>query len=281
MMMRVTVVCLFVASGVSAQGTKAPQEAQASLAAAAFQAPGLDVMRLNHFFDAARVGLKTLILPPQAPAQPSKPNPDAFIAPAARAIEPTRPLVVDVPAASPAYRRAFSQLLAVPTQTDRYDDIILRAAYKHHLDARLLKAIIAAESSFSIAALSPKGAHGLMQLMPATARYMGFDPKNLRDPEQNIAAGAAYMAELFSIAWRKYKLKGVRFHDVPQWLLQRVIAAYNAGPRFLFHDRFYPESRAYVRKVLLFYRSAVTDLRRNKRPVAQQPTLSLPAAALN
>jgi soluble lytic murein transglycosylase-like protein len=118
-----------------------------------------------------------------------------------------------------------------------------------------------------------------MQLMPQTAAYMGVDPAKLKDPEQNIAAGAAYLSYLFQTAWKRYKLKGVRFHDVPQWLVQRIIAAYNAGPRFLFRDDFYAESRAYVRKVLLFYQSQVTDLRR--RPQPAHPALALPSAALN
>lgn len=273
------IAALLVTVQAQAQGSKQSKaQAQASLAAAAFQAPGLDVARMSQLFDAARSGLRSLAAP--MPRQARQATVPSFIAPAHRVVEPTRPLVVAVPPASPAYRRTFSQLLQRPAHTDQYDDLILKAAYKHHLDARLLKAIIAAESSFSLKALSPKGAQGLMQLMPATAREMGTDPSKLRDPEHNIAAGAAYMANLFQAAWRKYKLKGVRYHDVPQWLVQRIIAAYNAGPRFLFRDGFYPETRAYVRKVLLFYQSAVTDLRRPKRR-SDYSSLSLPAAALN
>lgn len=280
--MRFILMSLLLGTGVRAGAATDQQEAAPALAAASLQAPGLDVARLNHFFDAARSGLRGLVDPPAGIQMPKKPeNPAAFISPAIRTLPARRPLVVRVPPVSPAYRRTFNQLLTRPLHTDQYDDAILENAQKQHLDARLMKAIVAAESSFSPKALSPRGALGLMQLMPSTAREMGIDASHLREPAYNIAAGAAYMAWLFKTAWRKYKLKGVRYHDVPQWLIQRIIAAYNAGPRFLFRDDFYPETRAYVRKVLLFYQSAVTDLRRPSRAAAEQPAPSLPEAALN
>ena len=67
---------------------------------------------------------------------------------------------------------------------------------------------------------------------------------------------------LFRAAWRIFNLKGVRYTDAPMWVVQRVIAAYHAGPRFLTKRTLYPSTRAYVRKVVLFYHSKVTDLRR-------------------
>jgi soluble lytic murein transglycosylase-like protein len=110
-----------------------------------------------------------------------------------------------------------------------------------------------------------------MQLMPRTARMfirLPWKGRGLVDPEANISAGVGYLAELFTAAWRRYKLKGVRFHDAPPWLLQRIIAAYNAGPKFLFRRHFYKQTRDYVRKVMRFHQSKVADIR---RPVEEAP----------
>jgi soluble lytic murein transglycosylase-like protein len=170
--------------------------------------------------------------------------------------------------------------LASPEVTDRYDELILKYAELYHLDARLLKSIIAAESEFAFRVVSPRGAQGLMQVMPRTAAEFGIPPDRLYEPEFNIAAGAAYVAELFRIAWRRFKLKGVRYRDAPLWLKQRIIAAYNAGPRFLFRDGgWYRQTRDYVRKVLLFYDSAVTDFRRPASTLSVGPRLAASPSA--
>lgn len=181
------------------------------------------------------------------------------------------PLVVPTPKATRAYRRTFRILRRNLKKTDRYDHIILKHASARGLDPRLLKAIIAAESEFTTTALSPAGARGLMQLMPRTAEEMGVPSRLLTDPEHNIKAGAAYIEHLYQRAWRRYKLKGVRYQDAPTWVVQRVIAAYNAGPRFLYRDRWYRQTRLYVRKVLLFYQSDVTDIRRQPEPRKDLP----------
>ncbi|HEX9593813.1 MAG TPA: lytic transglycosylase domain-containing protein [bacterium] len=87
-----------------------------------------------------------------------------------------------------------------------------RAATATGIDAELLHAVIAVESSYEPSARSPKGALGLMQLMPATATALGVvDPL---DPEENILAGAQYLRRLWD-----------RFGD-----LNLALAAYNAGP---------------------------------------------------
>lgn len=268
----------------AAQGRQAAQSPTAELAEASLQAPGLEY-GLSRVFDAARSGLSgasaVWIRPgaarlAAAPAQPAKPKLSVM----ARKMPD---LVVPMPVVTPVYKHTFDVLLAHPQVTDRYDDLILKYAYKYHLDARLLKSVIAAESEFFIGAVSPRGAHGLMQVMPSTAREFGVSASDLLTPEGAIEAGSAYLAKLFEVAWQKYKLEGVRYHDVPLWLKQRIIAAYNAGPRFLFSSRFYPQTRSYVTKVLLFYRSHVTDVRRPSHPASEYPTLGLPesAAALN
>lgn len=153
---------------------------------------------------------------------------------------------------------AFS---ASPKKTDRYDEIILRHCRRYRLDPRLVKAIIAVESEFSNRALSPKGARGLMQLMPATARGMGVAPGRLGEPEENIRAGTAYLATLFVAASRRYRLKGVHSKDTPDWVRRRVIAAYNFGPRAFGAKRHPGETRRYVQRVMMRYGSSVTLLR--------------------
>ncbi len=118
--------------------------------------------------------------------------------------------------------------------------LIRAAARKHRVPAAFVKSIVAAESNFDCAAISPKGAVGLMQLMPATAQLFGADPTV---PEQNVDAGTRYLRLLLD----KYH----KYRDC----MRRVIAAYNAGPGVV--DRFhdvppYPETRVYVARVLAF-----------------------------
>jgi len=170
------------------------------------------------------------------------------------------PFVVEIPVVPPApFARTFNRLLA-RGETRRYDELIRADAVERGLDPRLVKSVIAAESEFSTHAKSPAGALGLMQVMPVTAGSVGVDEASLFDPAANIRAGTAYLAKLFERAWQRYHLKGVEYGKAPAWLIQRIVAAYNAGPRFLARRRLYRQTREYVKRVLLFYRSAVTAL---------------------
>jgi soluble lytic murein transglycosylase-like protein len=170
------------------------------------------------------------------------------------------PFALSVPAVPPApYARTFRRLRAGP-RTSGYDALIRAHARRHGLDPRLVKAVIAGESEFAKRAISRAGARGLMQVMPATARELGVSADELYSPSANIRAGTAYLAHLFARAWKRYHLKGVDYRKAPQWVLQRILAAYNAGPRFLARRRLFRQTRHYVAKVLLFYRSAVTEL---------------------
>jgi soluble lytic murein transglycosylase-like protein len=119
---------------------------------------------------------------------------------------------------------------------------IQAAAKKHQVPAAFVKSIVAAESNFDCQAISPKGAIGLMQLMPETAEAYGVDPKV---PEQNIDGGTRYLRVLMD----KYH----RYRDS----MKCVIAAYNAGPGVV--DRYrgvppYRETRKYVTRVLTYFR---------------------------
>lgn len=88
-----------------------------------------------------------------------------------------------------------------------------RASLQHQVDTKLLRGVIEQESGFHACAVSPKGAKGLMQLMPATLEQ--FKVEDAFDPEQNIEAGASFLAQLLE------KYKGD---------LKLALAAYNAGP---------------------------------------------------
>jgi len=112
------------------------------------------------------------------------------------------------------------------------------------IDPALLGAIARVESSGNPVAVSPAGAEGLMQLMPATARRFGVrDPF---DPVENVLGAARYLAYLS----RRTDAEGARYH------LPAVLAAYNAGERAVVADEVpesIPETRRYVRKVLIDY----------------------------
>ena len=260
--------------GVFAALTAAPavsQEPQTALSARgsqmalAFPASGLAAAsRLNQIFDsaAARQALSgpTVAAPRMSERAPSSTPAEGDQRPAAARLH--QDLVVPIPVETPAYRRTFKILLAEPDKTDRYDELIIKYARLFHLDARFLKSIMAAESEFDVKAVSPAGARGLMQVMPTTSEQMGVSAGSLNDPDSGIKAGAAYIQQLFKTAWRLFHLQGVRYTDVPHWVMQRVIAAYHAGPKFLTRSRWFASTRSYVRKVVLFYQSKVTDLRR-------------------
>jgi hypothetical protein len=116
---------------------------------------------------------------------------------------------------------------------------IERFSLEHGLEPELVVAVIQTESNFDRWALSPKGAQGLMQLMPATAAdFAVLDPY---DPEENLRGGTAYLGQLLR-----------RFEGD----LQKTLAAYNAGPAAV--ERHggippFPETRDYVRRVLAHY----------------------------
>jgi soluble lytic murein transglycosylase-like protein len=114
--------------------------------------------------------------------------------------------------------------------------LALAAARRHHVDPGLVQAVVAVESGFRPEAVSPKGAQGLMQLMPATARALGV--ADAFDPAQNLDGGTRHLRALID------RYGG----DV-----KSALAAYNAGEGAVARHRGVPpyrETRDYVRKVL-------------------------------
>ena len=122
------------------------------------------------------------------------------------------------------------------------ESVIQPAAAKYDLDPNLVAAVIWAESSGDPNAVSKKGARGLMQLMPATARELGVG--NVLDPGQNVDGGSHYLRQMLDE------------HDGD---LSLALAAYNAGPdavRQYGGVPPYPETRDYVGRVMRVYERA-------------------------
>ena len=145
---------------------------------------------------------------------------------------PVFPLTVPPPVLSPT-APAIPLLSKEETLT-----LIAGAAARHRVPAGFVASIVAAESNFNCAAISPKGAIGLMQLMPETALQFGANPAV---PAENIDAGTQYLRWLMD---RYQKKRGS---------IRYVIAAYNAGPGNV--DRYhgvppFRETRNYVTRVL-------------------------------
>jgi hypothetical protein len=159
-----------------------------------------------------------------------------------------------------------------PVRPASYGDLIRNAALDRALSPSLVEAMARVESGFNPAAVSRKGARGLLQVLPATARRFGFQPDRLLEAEHNLAAGTAYMA----------------------WLLDRyagdidlALAAYNAGEGAVDdHGGIppYPETQEYVRRVkaalLGFEPSAGEQVMLGEFPY-KEPGNSRPALSLN
>lgn len=122
----------------------------------------------------------------------------------------------------------------------QYDGLIAGAAERYQVDDALIKAVIKAESNFNHRAVSPKGAQGLMQLMPQTASSLQV--KDSFEPESNIEGGVRYL---------RYLLNVYKGH------LPLALAAYNAGEKAV--ARYggippYSETQNYVKRVMENYR---------------------------
>ena len=137
----------------------------------------------------------------------------------------------DVLQALPMARAIIFEPPSIPEQ---YRDLVTQTAARHGVDARVVNALIQVESAYHSRAVSPKGARGLMQLMPATGRQYGA--LDLFDPKVNLEAGIQHLKRLLTR------------YDLPM-----ALAAYNAGEAAV--DRFggippFRETQDYVTRIL-------------------------------
>lgn len=162
----------------------------------------------------------------------------AKTAPSAAPVSPSATPSAPLQGTSTPFPAVASNLVARPVAqpvSEALDRIVLQTAQKNHVDPALVRAVISTESNWNSSAVSSKGALGLMQLIPDTARQMGVG--NAFDPAQNVDGGVRYLRMLLE-----------RYNGD----LNKALAAYNAGPGAV--DRFggvpnFRETRDYVRKV--------------------------------
>ena len=177
---------------------------------------------------------------PRPTSGPRLPEPPAAFARGANNGVPSSPL---------AYPNPSGRAAAGFQPRVDLDELVTSASGRHRLDPDLVNSVIKAESGFNVRAVSPKGAQGLMQLMPGTASGLGV--RNAFDARANVEGGTKYLRELLE----RYNFD-----------LVKALAAYNAGPQRV--EQFggvppYYETRAYVARI-------VKDF--NKKKIAQQKT---------
>jgi hypothetical protein len=155
--------------------------------------------------------------------------------------------------AAPIALPAGGKLTPAATHSDltqaELHELLSSAGARHNLDVNLLASVVRAESGGHTAAVSRKGAQGLMQLMPKTAAQLGVS--DILKPDENVAGGASYLDSLLT-----------RYHDN----LALALAAYNAGPAAV--DRWhgvppYRETRLYVARIIRDFNASVKNANKN------------------
>lgn len=160
----------------------------------------------------------------------------------------------------PPLPQATSSAQAAPAQAFRAQNIaevVGPASEKHLIDPALINSVIRAESGFNPRAVSPKGAQGLMQLMPGTAAQLGV--QNAFEPGANVEGGTAYLHALL---------------EQYNWDLVKALAAYNAGPQRVAQYGGVPpyrETHAYVARVIRDFNRQKLAERRAKATAQKHP----------
>jgi len=155
--------------------------------------------------------------------------------PSAKSPSPV-PAVAIPTLASPRLSAPKSRAPTEQLSTQALTDVISGSSDRYHLDPDLVNSVIHAESDFNQHARSPKGAQGLMQLMPGTASQLGV--ANAYDPQANVEGGTRYLRELLE----RYNFD-----------LVKALAAYNAGPQRVEQYHGVPpyyETQAYIARII-------------------------------
>ena len=163
-----------------------------------------------------------------------------------------------VPASVPAAASVTPARLPKPAAVKQQDlkEVINTISDQHHLDPDFISSVIHAESGFNPRAVSPKGARGLMQLMPGTASKLGVS--NAFDPRANVEGGTRYLSELLE----RYNFDVIK-----------ALAAYNAGPHRVQQYGGVPpyyETRTYVARIVRDY---------NRKKIAERKAVAATAKA--
>jgi membrane-bound lytic murein transglycosylase F len=138
-----------------------------------------------------------------------------------------------------------------------YDQIIKKMARRYGFDWRLIAAQIYTESNFKNKAKSHVGATGLMQIMPNTAKFMGFDPNTMIKPEINIAVGCMYNQRMYSLWKRQTKDYNRLAFALASYNAGRgrVLKSYSTKDALTTWDKVHPflpeETQSYVHKIYL------------------------------
>lgn len=154
-----------------------------------------------------------------------------------------------------------SAIPRIPPARNPIQKAIWEVALRNSIDPDFLASVVDAESRFNPTAVSPKGAQGLMQLMPRTAAGLGV--RNAFDPAENLEAGTKYLRQLL---------------DHYRWDAVKALAAYNAGPQRVQQYAGIPpfaETRAYVTRIIEdFNRKKVSErsARSAKQAMAEDPS---------
>lgn len=153
---------------------------------------------------------------------------------------------------------AVGEAAVETTGNPKYDEYIKQSAARNGIDPNLIMSVMRQESGFNLRARSYKGASGLMQLMPDTARRFGVT--NIYDPEQNIEGGARYLRFLLD------QFNG----DIPL-----VLAGYNAGENAVVNSGYrvprYRETQAYVKNISARYDRVKNNSARATKVAAAGP----------
>jgi soluble lytic murein transglycosylase-like protein len=162
-----------------------------------------------------------------------------------------------VPAAAPVH---LTNRLArtPPLKPQELNEVINAISDRHHIDPDFISSVIHAESGFNQHAVSPKGAQGLMQLMPGTASKLGVS--NAFDPRSNVEGGTRYLTELLE----RYNFDVIK-----------ALAAYNAGPQRVQQYGGVPpyyETRAYVARIVRDY---------NRKKIAERKAAAAAAKSVH
>ena len=161
--------------------------------------------------------------------------------------------------AAPTPRLAPKPAVDNPPHSFDLNQAVKDASGTYRLDPDLVTSVIRAESGFNVRAVSPKGAQGLMQLMPQTAFELGVH--NAFDPQANVDAGTRYLRELLE----RYDFD-----------LIKALAAYNAGPQRI--DQYggvppYYETKAYVARIVRDFNKKKMAAQVSAKPAPKKPAV--------